>query len=127
MAKNGWAALALALGLLVPGVSYSNGSVGSSSAAIAMIGLDDSNNPVALTLSPQEYQGRLSAALIALRDAVVPSLTSGVSNAASAWKLRTVVAGVGVAAQVGIGPIVTIKAAPRFRIVFGDSTDPAVP
>ncbi len=43
------------------------------------------------------------------------------------WKLETLVVGVGVGMEFGVGPILKIKATPRLRVVFSKSADPVLP
>ena len=43
------------------------------------------------------------------------------------WKLQTLVVGVGLGAEFGVGPVLKVKASPRLRVVFSRSTDPVLP
>lgn len=88
---------------------------------IPVIGFDSNNNPAQVWVPEKEYSNRVSSAADSLQESALPVLAK--RSADSPWGLRTVVVGLGVNTQIGIGPF-QIGALPRFRVVFSNSTDP---
>lgn len=88
---------------------------------IPVIGSDENNNPVQLWVSEKDYVEGVLAATTAIDETTLPVLKK--READSPWLLRTVVIGIGVNTQVGIGPF-QIGALPRFRMIFTNSSDP---
>ncbi|MEO5971555.1 MAG: hypothetical protein ABIQ95_16645 [Bdellovibrionia bacterium] len=88
---------------------------------IPVIGSDENNNPVQLWIPEKDYVESVLAATTSIDDTTLPVLKKRETH--SPWLLRTVVIGIGVTTQVGIGPF-QIGALPRFRMIFTNSSDP---
>ena len=114
----GWIA---ALGLI--SVSLAAGEVDD----IPLVGLDKDGKTIETSIAPVEYVSRLSTATESVLSSTVEALGKSASAAAKPWKVRTIVVGVGAELEVGVGPILKLKAVPRFRVAFSDSDDPALP
>jgi len=98
---------------------------------IPVIGTDANGNPAQVEVPGPVYSSRLNTVLTSIQDSVIPVLNERDAAAserttAQPWLLRTMAFGVGVNAEIGVGPI-TIGALPRTRLVFTNSTDPSLP
>ncbi len=91
---------------------------------IPLLGLDDNKNPIEVLVSKPEYSRRIGLALTAAQDSAIPALNRRTFG--GGWGLRTLVLGIGVSAEVGLGPF-KVGAVPRFRVAFTNSTDPSLP
>jgi hypothetical protein len=89
------------------------------------IGIDPDGAPVTEAVDPGGYTRDFGAIVGSVSDSALPVLNR--AGPKSAWKLQTLVVGVGVGAEFGIGPILKIKASPRLRMVFSPGEDPALP
>ncbi|MBI3556952.1 MAG: hypothetical protein HY074_11870 [Deltaproteobacteria bacterium] len=97
---------------------------GCNSDGIPLIGLDDDKNPVEVLVSKADYAKRMGTAVTAVQDSALPALNRRALG--GDWLLRTLVVGIGVNAEIGIGPY-KASALPKFRVVFSNSTDPTLP
>lgn len=91
---------------------------------IPLIGLDENKNPIEVLVAKPEYAKRVGLALSAAQDSAMPALNRRVLF--GNWGLRTVVIGLGVSGEIGLGPF-KVGAIPRFRVAFTNSTDPSLP
>lgn len=91
---------------------------------ILLVGLDEKDNPAEAVLSRKDYADKVGKALATVQESSVPVLES--RNASSGFMLRTLVIGIGVSAEAGIGPF-KVGAVPRFRVAFTNSSDPSLP
>jgi hypothetical protein len=75
------------------------------------------------------YSRVVGAAVAAVHDSVLPELgCSDTSAQGSAhWKLHTVIVGVGIGAELGLGPIFSIQAKPRIRLLYTRADAPVFP
>ena len=94
-------------------------------ADLPVITQDDQGVPIETIVSRQEYTRRLARLVAATQESVMPALKA--ARERQGWKLRTVVVGVGLNASLGLGPIFTLNATPRFRLGFSNNNDPAFP
>ena len=92
---------------------------------IPMVGLDRDGSPVELFVKKEAYKKQLTQAVGGVQTSALPVLDK--HEKGGAWKLRTIVIGIGLSIEVGIGPILKLSASPRFRAVFSNSNDPVVP
>lgn len=92
--------------------------------SIPMVGSDLNGEPAIVNVPQNEYVERLKSVLINANDSVVPFLQK--REAKPGWMLRTVVVGLGVSTEIGIGPF-KVGATPRSRLVFTNSSNPMVP
>ncbi len=94
-------------------------------AGLPVVTLDESGIPVESSVSHEEYASAFQTTLGAVHDSVMKALSR--QHSSSKWRLSTVVVGVGVGASVGLGSVINLKAAPRFRVAFSNSKDPVLP
>jgi hypothetical protein len=98
--------------------------------SITLIGQDENGEAIEIPMAKGEYMKRLRTVSASVVDSAIPALaqaSSAVAAKAPKWMLRTFVVGVGVGLEAGLGPIIKIKAVPRFKLVFADSVDPILP
>ena len=91
----------------------------------AVVGNNDDGSAIEQTIPSGEYSTELAASTSTVADSLQSALTSQIN--VTNWKLTSVVVGVGIGAQVGIGPIISVKASPRFRMVFSRNSNPVIP
>jgi hypothetical protein len=94
-------------------------------ADIPLVGLDDDGRPIEVKIKGKDYTEQMEAVMATVSDSVLPALAS--RGAARAWALKTVVVGIGVGFEVGLGPIIKLKATPRFRLAFAKDVDVVLP
>jgi hypothetical protein len=94
-------------------------------AEIPMVGLDDDGNVVELKMNGKDYTEQLGAVVTAMHDSASEALMA--RSTRKGWSLRTFVLGVGVGFEVGLGPIIKMKATPKFRLAFTNQKEPALP
>lgn len=92
---------------------------------LPLVGLDKDGAPVQMFVKKEKYQEQMAAALKGVQSSALPVLEK--HEAANKWSLRTIMIGIGLSVEVGIGPILKLGAAPRFRALFSNSTDPVIP
>lgn len=92
---------------------------------LPLVGLDRDGNPVELFVKKEKYQKQMTEAIDGVQTSALPVLEKHEKSAP--WSLRTIVVGIGLSVQVGIGPIIKLTAAPRFRALFSNSNDPVIP
>ena len=79
-----------------------------------------------MRMLPQSAYSRVVAdAVGAVHESVLPQLQCAPDS--GAWRLHTVIVGVGIAAQVGLGPIFSITAKPRIRLLYTRADAPVFP
>ena len=91
---------------------------------IPLVGLDASGNSVELGVSKSKYTERMGTLISTVNESAIPALAH--RPAAKALQLRTVVVGVGISTEIGLGPF-KVGAVPRVRVAFTNSSDPVVP
>lgn len=92
---------------------------------LPMIGIDQDGHPVEVFVKKEKYRKQLTDAVKGVQTSALPVLDKHEKSAP--WSLRTIVIGVGLSIEVGIGPILKLGAAPRFRALFSNSSDPVLP
>jgi hypothetical protein len=92
---------------------------------IPVVGMDDAGEVLEATVPVPKYVERLRGAVGSVRESTLPVLARHAGG--PGWRLRTMVVGLGVNAEIGIGPILKVGATPRFRLAFSNSTDPVMP
>ena len=92
---------------------------------VPVIQLDRDGNPEQVKIDGKDYTARLKGVMQTFHDSALPALSSTEAN--NNWMLRVVLVGVGVNTSFGLGPIFSIGAAPRVRLLFTNSTDPVLP
>jgi hypothetical protein len=93
---------------------------------IAVVGLDDQGAASETTLPPRVLTKRLSRRMALLHDSALPALSRHGGNQAG-WRLRVVVIGTALNLEAGVGGLIKVAASPRFRILFSNQADPAIP
>ncbi len=94
--------------------------------SVPMVGLDDSGNEVTFETSDSEYSDRLTSILSSVDGSVRESMRSA-SDSPGHWLIRSFSVGIGLGVEVGIGPIIKVKASPRIRMIYSNSQDPVIP
>ncbi len=90
---------------------------------VPVVAVNDAGEVVEFAMEKPTYIAQMKATTEAVNDSVLPSLTSK----ASPWMLRTVVVGLGLGIEIGLGPVIQLKGTHRFRLVYSNSIDPVVP
>ncbi len=91
---------------------------------LPLIGLAENGSPSQVLVSQKEYIQRLSTTADSVQKSAIQGLSK--SRLTPRWLLREMVFGIGINAQVGIGPF-KIGAYPEIRFVFSNTTDTLVP
>lgn len=95
------------------------------SGEILMVGLDKNGAPVEVLVPESQYKDNLKKALVEVHSSTLPVLEAK-SDFTKGWMLRTVVVGVGVNMELGIGEA-KFGILPRFRVGFSNAKEPSVP
>ncbi len=99
--------------------------------AVPVVGLDADMKSVVKTIPLESYQRSLASAFAAVQDSLAVALSEGAQSAGdqerAAWRIQTIAVGVGVSGQMGLGPIWSVTASPRIRLVFTNSPSPIYP
>jgi hypothetical protein len=94
-------------------------------ADIPMVGIDGDGNPIEVLVKKESYRNTLTKAVNGVQMSALPVLEK--HDKGAAWSLRSIVIGIGISVEVGIGSIFKVGAVPRFRALFSNSTDPVLP
>lgn len=88
-----------------------------------------SRTSVIKQLPLEGYQDSLGTALSSVQDSILPALTlsTPATSVQPSWSMRTVGVGVGLSAQVGLGPIWNMTVTPHVRLIFTNSSNPVYP
>lgn len=116
-------ALLLLVGILP--ATYVEAESSPSEAAITFVGVDNDNAPIEVILPSRKYQENLKTAVAAINDSTLEALNTQVSR--KAWSLKVVLVGVGANLELGVGSLIKVAVLPRFRLLFSNTNDPAVP
>src|SRR4051812_4624307 len=92
--------------------------------SIPVIGFNEKGEPAQILILEKEYTKRFTALTQSVQDSAVPVLDKHESR--SAWMLRTLSFGIGMNAEIGIGPF-KVGAFPRMRLIFTNSSEPTLP
>ena len=124
----------IGLGLSVPTVSLSQETGNNESDSVAVLGLDQEGQAVTKWVPKKAFNEHLLASLNAVQDSLKPSLIKLDDNPYlmnekkfKAWELRTLVIGVGLSAQFGLGPLFSITLSPKLKLIFTNSRNPVYP
>lgn len=96
---------------------------------ILLIGLDAQRNQTLNEIPASEYRRNLSLAFSAVNNSILPSLRGLESRSTKqrAWHFSSVAVGLGLSAQLGLGPIFSITAYTRLRLIFANSLNAIYP
>jgi hypothetical protein len=100
-------------------------AVGCTRNGIPLIGMDDHNKYYEYMVDDKEYAKNLKMLFESSDQAIKPALEESVKK--SSWSLSTVVVGLGLKGEAGVGPVLTISVSPRFRLAYSNSPKPYVP
>ena len=100
-------------------------SFGINPSSIPVVGTDGQGRSIDEEVPETEYSEHLQAIVTTVNDSMTEALSK--QNAVASWKLTSVVVGIGLSAEVGVGPIIKAKIAPRFRILFSKNNDAIAP
>jgi hypothetical protein len=89
------------------------------------VGIDESGQPIDEAVDSGQYRKEFRAIVDSVADSSLGVLNRPATPAR--WQLQTLVVGVGVGMEFGVGPILKVKATPRLRVVLSRSDDPALP
>lgn len=92
---------------------------------IPVVGIDQNGKTVETTVSSGTYQNQLALSLNEVHQATMPVLDK--QRPDGDWALNVLVVGVGLNLEAGISPIFKLSFTPRFRLLFSNSLDPAIP
>lgn len=109
-------------GLFIAGVS----SGYAADQAIPVVGLREDGAPVESIISESAYTEKLKTALTGVEKSTLQALSKQ-QDKGKPWLLRSVVVGVGVNAEVMLGPLVKFGVLPRFRLGFSNAKEPSIP
>lgn len=119
-----WTAIWTAL--LITGVlPTSFAEAASNDSTITFVGVDNDNTPIETTLPSRKYQENLKTAIASINDSTLVALNT--QQTRKAWSLRAVSVGVGANLELGIGSLIKVAVLPRFRLLFANTNEPAVP
>jgi hypothetical protein len=107
------------LALLLAAPAYSN------VASIPIVGTDGEGHEIDDQMPGTEYSKNLQVIVTTVNDSMTEALA--IQKARASWKLTSILVGIGFGIEAGIGPIITAKAAPRFRLLFSKSDEPVAP
>lgn len=99
---------------------------------IPVVGLDQDRKPFVRGVPAEEFMGKLNSALSATHGSVLPALEARscekpAQNTKMSWALRTVVVGISVGMEAGLGPIIGMSAGARFRLIYTNHPNPSLP
>ncbi len=100
--------------------------VGCSPSGIPIMGLDDNNNYYEYIVEDSDYASTVAELTTVANTSLQPSLQNAVTQTAG-WQLQTIVLGLGLKMEGGVGPILTGSIQPRFRLAFSNSSSPVIP
>lgn len=104
--------------------SLAMSAVGCNGPSIPVLGIDENGALIEKNIPSGEYSKQLGKVLFSVQDSTLPILEQ--KNAHFGWQLRTVVVGLGISGEGGIGPI-KFGGVSRLKIAFTDSIDPPLP
>lgn len=93
---------------------------------IPMLGIAEDGSPIEIFVPESTYQERLTQAVVSLQEATLPILEQK-SQTSTDWMLRSVVVGLGVRIDIGLGNLIRFGIIPRFRLAFSNHKEPAIP
>lgn len=102
-------------------------SAGAASSEVVMVGLDEQNQPLTVEVPRAKFVGNLTSAVKDVNGAAIQAITARSEKEGGKWLLRSVVVGVGVNAEAGVGPILRVGVLPRFRLGFSYAREPSFP
>jgi hypothetical protein len=92
---------------------------------LPIVGFDKNHCQTDALLPKTHYKHLFRKIVTDMHDSAKPVLER--QKKRPGWMLRHVAVGVGVSATVGLGPIYSLTAKPRIRMVFSNSTHPEHP
>lgn len=128
----------LLMSLFYDPVAYANteqSSITQNSAVIPLLGVDRDRNSIVKVVPKDGFQQTLYSAISSVHDSILPTLEQSFEGGSSmtcskpsaGWSLRTVGVGVGMSAQIGLGPIWNMTVTPHLRLIFTNTKNPAYP
>jgi len=91
---------------------------------VPIIGFDSNGNPTQILIPHKEYTKRLLAYTQTVQDSAIPVLER--HDKQEGWSLRSIALGIGINAEISIGPY-RVGAFPRCRLIFSNSSNPVMP
>jgi hypothetical protein len=96
---------------------------------VAVVGLDKAGNAIQRSIPAAVYTRSMAATFSAVHRSLLPSLALRIEPAPKqkAWRLRALGVGLGLSGSIGLGPIISVTASPKLRLVFTNSANPVYP
>lgn len=97
---------------------------------IIVIGLDAMKRSTPHAIPASLYRKTIVTGVSAFNEAMEPVLKkrdSSQAQTASEWKLNSIGVGLGMSAQIGLGPLLNLTVSPQLRLIFSDSKNPVYP
>lgn len=97
--------------------------------SIPIVSLDSAGNSAVKVIPSSVYQKTMGDAFTSINASVLPvaEANSAQSSANPKWTLQAIGVGLGVTGQVGAGPIVSIAATARARLIFTNCANAVYP
>lgn len=92
---------------------------------IPLIGLNRDGKQVSVSVSQSDFEKQMKEIATSVHESAMPALLQ--HSRGHYWMLRTLVIGVGLQLDAGLGPILSITTKPRFRLVYTNSSAPFFP
>ncbi len=96
-------------------------------ASLVVMQLDASGHAVAHAVPAPLYQKTLATALAGVNDSVLPVLEKREPVSGPAMILNAIGIGLGLSAQIGLGPLLNLTISPQLRLIYTDSKNPVYP
>lgn len=95
---------------------------------VPMIGLDEEGQATHVLINESDYSSTMTSTMKTFYDSTMSALKEGVKPPLETndWALRTVVVGVGINMEIGVGPA-KVGIVPKFRMQFTNSSEPILP
>lgn len=100
-------------------------STSSSSKGVYLLSIAENGEVIEKKIRKNEYEGHLNNIIESVQESTIPNLQKKTNK--SQWGLRTVLVGIGIKLNIGIGPLANYGFTPGIRFAFSNSKKPNVP
>ena len=96
---------------------------------VPIVGMDQNHQSFVKFVPIKTFKFNIRAIAGSIHNSVLVALKSHNQEAVNkpSWELQTIGVGVGVNAQIGLGPIWNVNITPRLRLIYSNSTNPIYP
>ena len=121
--------LTLAFLSLVPHISHAATNDEEVAQEVPIVGMDKNHQAFVKFIPIKNFKSNIRTIAGSIHDSVLVALKNHNDEAANSpsWELQTIGVGVGVNAQIGLGPIWSVNITPRLRLIYSNSTNPVYP